>query len=152
MLVCCVFELLKRVSDWIFALLHEKAAVEHIRHKKSFTFERCFSIMPLVNRGVVPIGRTAVSKTDGCGFESCHPCQIKQRLAQKWASRFYLCRKRCRKRLSQNCMFILVFATDSSNDSYLSVACVHFDQRFVVARALPSPSAVNCLPPDLLIT
>ena len=26
-------------------------------------------------RGVVPIGRTAVSKTDGWGFESLHPCQ-----------------------------------------------------------------------------
>ena len=27
-------------------------------------------------RGVVPIGRTAVSKTDGWGFESLHPCQF----------------------------------------------------------------------------
>ena len=27
-------------------------------------------------RGVVPIGRTAVSKTDGCGFESCRPCHF----------------------------------------------------------------------------
>ena len=27
-------------------------------------------------RGVVPIGRTAVSKTDGYGFESCRPCHF----------------------------------------------------------------------------
>ena len=27
-------------------------------------------------RGVVPIGRTAVSKTDGWGFESLRPCQF----------------------------------------------------------------------------
>ncbi len=27
-------------------------------------------------RGIVPIGRTAVSKTDGWGFESLCPCQF----------------------------------------------------------------------------
>ena len=36
--------------------------------------------MPMYNRqqldrGVVPIGRTAGSKTDGWGFESLRPCQ-----------------------------------------------------------------------------
>jgi hypothetical protein len=31
-------------------------------------------------RGVVPIGRTAVSKTDGWGFESLHPCQVWQNI------------------------------------------------------------------------
>ncbi len=30
------------------------------------------------NRGVVPIGRTAVSKTDGWGFESLRPCHFRQ--------------------------------------------------------------------------
>ena len=35
--------------------------------------------MRLVNRGIVPIGRTAVSKTDGCEFESCYPCHIKKK-------------------------------------------------------------------------
>ena len=32
--------------------------------------------MPSEHRGVVPIGRTAVSKTDGWGFESLHPCHF----------------------------------------------------------------------------
>ncbi len=35
--------------------------------------------MRLVNRGIVPIGRTAVSKTDGCEFESCYPCHIQKK-------------------------------------------------------------------------
>ncbi len=38
--------------------------------------------MRFVNRGVVPIGRTAVSKTDGWEFESLHPCQIPEGLAE----------------------------------------------------------------------
>gem|GEM_PF-4209298 len=35
--------------------------------------------MRLVNRGVAPIGRAAVSKTACCEFESPHPCQIKKK-------------------------------------------------------------------------
>ena len=34
------------------------------------------SIIRIRCRGVVPIGRTAVSKTDGWEFESLHPCHF----------------------------------------------------------------------------
>jgi hypothetical protein len=36
--------------------------------------EILYPIITMSFRGVVPIGRTAVSKTDGWGFESLHPC------------------------------------------------------------------------------
>ena len=59
-----------------------KAASDGFYIKKYFTFWVIFSKIRPINRGIVPIGRTAVSKTDGCEFESCYPCQILEGLAE----------------------------------------------------------------------
>ncbi len=48
----------------------------HIVKAKSLYLSLSVSIIQPFSRGVVPIGRTAVSKTDGWGFESLHPCHF----------------------------------------------------------------------------